>query len=263
MTVREPEGPSSVSHALQVLLLLRQHRSLRVQEVSDLLGLSRSTAHRLLAVLHGHGFVTQDRSRGPYRMGPALVQVGLAALGAIDLRRVAQPVLRALSREVRETVSLIVLEGTEIRFLDSIEGPEDVRVTSRLGQSRPAHCTAGGRVLLAALGRDELLRLYPEETLAPAAPGPVDTRERLLRELDLVRARGYATNFEESTPGLHAVAVPVPVLGHDARPSAAIAISAPAARLGERRAGELVAAALRGAAEIEAALCSAPSPPDA
>jgi DNA-binding IclR family transcriptional regulator len=236
----EPDGLSSVSHALQVLLLLRQRRSLRVQEVAELLGLSRSTSHRLLAVLHGHGFLVQERSRGPYRAGPSLVQVGLAALGGADLRRAAQPILHALSEDLRETVSLILLDGSHVRFLESIEGPEDVRVSSRLGQSRPAHCTAGGKVLLAALDRDERLRLSGDARLLEA-------------ELEEVRARGYATNFEESTPGLHAVAVPV--VGADSQIAAALAVSAPAARLPADRVPEIAAAASRAARQIERLLC--------
>ncbi len=238
---REPDGLSSVSNALQVLLLFGERRSLRVQEASELLGLSRSTAHRLLAVLQTHGFAVQERSRGPYRVGPALVKVGLAALGGVDLRRAAEPVLRALRQEVRETVSLVVLDGVSIRFLESIEGPEDVRVSSRLGQSRPAPSTAGGKVLLAALDPDELERRFPKRS-----------SPRLERQLEEVRALGYATNFEESTSGLHAVAVAVRDPG--GRTAGAVAISAPASRLPEERVAALVAAARRSAAEIERAL---------
>ncbi|HZV50512.1 MAG TPA: IclR family transcriptional regulator [Candidatus Dormibacteraeota bacterium] len=251
--MRQSDGLSSVSHALQVLLLFREHRSLRVHQVSQLLGLPRSTAHRLMSVLQAHRFVVQERSRGPYRIGPALINVGLAALQGIDIRRAAQPILQALREEVRETVSLTVLEGDRVRFLESIEGPEDVRVSSRLGQSRPAHCTAAGKVLLAWLPRHELERLYPKQELPAATPGSITSLEALERELETVRARGYATNFEESTPGLHAIAVTVP--GPDGRPAAAIAISAPASRLPRKRVPEMVAAARRAAARVEQAIC--------
>ncbi|HZU15291.1 MAG TPA: IclR family transcriptional regulator [Candidatus Dormibacteraeota bacterium] len=251
--MRRSDGLSSVSHALQVLLLFREHRSLRVHEVSRLLGLPRSTAHRLMSVLQAHRFVVQERSRGPYRIGPALINVGLAALQGIDIRRAAQPVLQALREEVRETVSLTVLDGPWVRFLESIEGPEDVRVSSRLGQSRPAHCTAAGKVLLAWLPLQELERLYPEGRLPAATPRSITRLEELEPELEAIRARGYATNFEESTPGLHAVGVTVP--GPDGRPAAAIAISAPASRLPPERVPELVVAAQRAAARVEQAIC--------
>jgi len=251
--VPESDGLSSVSHALQVLLLFREHRSLRVHQVSQLLGLPRSTAHRLMSVLQTHRFVVQERRRGPYRIGPALINVGLAALQGVDIRRAAQPILQALRDEVRETVSLTVLDGALVRFLESIEGPEDVRVSSRLGQSRPAHCTAAGKVLLAGLAHDELERLYPEPSLPIATPNSITHREALERELETVRARGYATNFEESTPGLHAIGVAVP--GPDGRPVAAIAISAPASRLPRERLPEVVAAAQRAAAQVEQAIC--------
>src|SRR3954470_24011660 len=126
-------GHTSVDNALRLLELVGQRQALRVAEAADLLGVARSTAHRLLAALRRRGFVTQDRPNGAYRPGPALYEIGLAAVSRIDIRRVARPVLEEVQEETRETVSLAVLEGATIRFVDCVESVRSVRVGNRTG----------------------------------------------------------------------------------------------------------------------------------
>ncbi|HZU19108.1 MAG TPA: helix-turn-helix domain-containing protein, partial [Candidatus Dormibacteraeota bacterium] len=82
---------SSVGHAVRTLLLLRERQTVRVSEVAETLGVARSTAHRVLSTLCQYGFVVQARRRGAYRAGPRLIEVGLAALRGVDVRRVARP----------------------------------------------------------------------------------------------------------------------------------------------------------------------------
>src|SRR6266571_1176414 len=88
----------SVSRALSLLLRLRDQPTLSVSEASDFLGVSRSTAHRSLAMLVQHDFVRQDSRTKLYVVGPALLQIGLAAVSRLDIRTVAQPYLHTLAR---------------------------------------------------------------------------------------------------------------------------------------------------------------------
>src|SRR3954454_16505403 len=165
--VAPPEGPAttSVDNALWLLQLIGERQALRVAEAADLLGIARSTAHRLLTALRRRGFVNQDRPNGAYRPGPALCEIGLPAVSRIDIRRVARPVLEQLREETQETASLAVLEGTTVRFLDCAESGRSVRVGNRTGVVRPAHASAVGKAILAGLSDEELDRRYPEGTL--------------------------------------------------------------------------------------------------
>jgi DNA-binding IclR family transcriptional regulator len=243
---------NSVSHATRILLLLRDHQALRVSEVAETLGVARSTAHRLLTTLGQHGFVVQARTRGTYRAGPTLVEVGLAALRGVEVRRVAHPHLEALSAELRETVSLIVVQGAMSWFLDSVESMEPLRVTSRTGHSLPAHCTSGGKVLLAELSPDSLRRIYPDELLPTATARTIASRSALEAELETVRRQGYATNYEGGQVGVSGVAVLV--RDPERRPLAAVAVSAPSARLTDEHAARCARAAREAAARIERGL---------
>lgn len=222
----------SVDHALRLIRLMAQGRPLRLAEVAAHLGVAPSTAHRLLGSLRYHGFVIQEGRAGRYGPGPALLELAMAATASIDIRRVARPALERLRDSVQETVSLLVLEGTNVLFLDCIEGPQSVRVGSRLGMVFPAHLTSAGKALLAALPQADVARL-------------VDPGSPLWQELEQVRQAGYGTNFEEREVGVSALSACV----RDAAgaPLAAVAIAAPAGRLSTPQQAAALSPALRGA----------------
>lgn len=243
---------SSVDNALLLLLAFKDRPSIAVKEGAELLGVAPSTAHRLLVTLHSHGFVTQEETTRRYRAGAQLLDVALGALGSLDVLRVARPHLEQLRDVVRETVNLILLDGSQIRFIDSVEGPEAVRVSNRTGTVLPAHCTAGGKMLLASLSSAQLSALYPLSRLSGLTPNSITRRQALFRELTEIRSLGYATNFEQSMVGVSAVAVPI--MDPRGRMVASIGISAPADRLEGERVLLAVAAGRHSAGNVTAAL---------
>ncbi len=237
---------NSVDNALRLLLLFRDHRLIGVAQASETLGVGRSTAHRLLAMLQSRELIQQDPSTKAYTSGPALVDIGLSIVRQMDIRAHLRPHLEDVSRSVGETVHLMVLDGASSLFLDSVESSKALRTSSRIGRAYPASTTSGGKALLAELPNERLLELYPAERLPRLTPHSVPTRKQLQQELDQVRRRGYATNRSESEPDIAAVAVVV--RNAFGQPRAAIAVSAPLSRLDEANVPE-VAAVLRAAAE--------------
>ena len=231
-SVPHPDGPTttSVDNALWLLQLVGESQALRVAEAADLLGVARSTAHRLLTALRRRGFVMQDRPNGAYRPGPALHEIGLAAVSRIDVRRIARPVLEQLRDETGETISLAVLEGDTIRFVDCVESARSVRVGNRTGVVRLAHASAVGKAILAELPPGELDRRYPSAELTPGTASSLTDLAELHAQLAEIRAQGYALNWEESAEGVSAVAVALRDTA--GTPLAAIGIAAPSSRTG-------------------------------
>jgi DNA-binding IclR family transcriptional regulator len=228
-----PAGPayrlSSVDHALELLLLFRSRPTLRVSEVADQLDVARSTAHRLLGMLVHRQFAVQDPATRAYRPGPRLVEIGLAAVGALDVRTRMRPYLTEIAARTGETVSLLVLEGDMAHFIDSIESQQMVRVGSRFDARMPAHATSAGKAMLAALTTEEVLSSYPNEKLATVTERTIATRSQLLTELARVRVAGYAVNFEESETGLGAIGMAV--TDTDGRPTAGVTVAGPMQRM--------------------------------
>ncbi len=218
---------SSVDNALTVLLLFKSRKVLRVADVAGHLGVARSTAHRLLTSLTQRGFAAQDPITRAYIPGPELTEIGLAVVDMLDIRGRARPYMTALAQELQETVSLVVLEGANLRFLDSIESPHILRVSSRTGQILPAHCVSGGKALLSTLSRDAINDLYPVEELPTLTSRSISTKTALFQALDVIREHGYATNQEESEPDVTAVAVTL----QTADSPSAITVAAPTSRV--------------------------------
>lgn len=228
---KPPRYPiKSVDNALKLLLMFRETQLIRVFEASARLGVGRSTAHRLLAMLEFHGFIQQDAASKAYRSGPALTEIGLGIVRSMDIREQLRPHLEQLRDDLGETVHLMALQGTESIFLDSVESSKALRTSSRIGRSYPAHATSGGKALLAELPPERLGELYPAGKLTP---GSKKTRAELDRELQLVRKRGYGSNRGETEPDVAAVAMAIK--SSFGRPSVAIAVSAPLSRLSERQ----------------------------
>jgi IclR family transcriptional regulator, acetate operon repressor len=238
----------SVDKALRLLHLFSGTDRIRVSDAAALLGVAPSTAHRLLAMLQYHGFAVQDRRTHDYLPGPSLTRVGLAASKQLGLRAQARPVMERLAAEVEETVGLGLLQGTEVLELDGVDGPQVLRIAARTGALIPAHCTALGKALLAALPPDRLLALYSGETLPALTDRSIVKRIELLAQLGAIRRRGWAESSGESEDGVASIAVPV--FDAAGAPCAALGISAPAIRATPAHIGDWVPRLRAAAAEV-------------
>ena len=226
---KRPAYPiESVDSALRLLHEIVVRDRLRVSEAATKLGVAPSTAHRLLAMLQYHGFVTQDAQTHEYVPGPELVRFGLAAFKQLDLREQARPTLEALSAAAQETVHLGVLHGANVLYVDGVEGDRVLRIGSRAGAMIPLHCVSMGKALLAAMPRESINKLYPAEALATLTSSTVATKTELLKQLTSIRRTGFALSSGESEDGVASLAAPVFNQAGDAR--AAVSIAAPATR---------------------------------
>jgi len=249
---REPGYPiSSVGNALELLKLFGQDQEIRVADGARALGVSPSTAHRLLAMLVFHGFVTQDVATRGYYAGPALLELGMAVVRGNGLTQRARPLLQALRTRVDETVSLAVLDGAEVLVVDAAQPDRVVHVAPRVGHRSPAHWNATGKALLAELEDDEIARIYSREKLVPATARTVPTRTALLRELERVRELGFATNLGEFEDEMGAVGAAVH--SPTGQAIAGLAVTALLTRV-EPRVDELAALVLETVAKIEQTL---------
>jgi IclR family transcriptional regulator, acetate operon repressor len=249
---------ASVNNALLLLLLFREQPRVRLTDACKYLGVAHSTAHRLLAMLAHHGFVQQEPVTRAYIAGPALVEVGLAVVGSLNVREQARPVMEELAAELGETVHLGVLEGDQVRYVDGVESQRALRVVARTGTLAPAHCTSLGKALLAQMSDEQIAELYPlsAEPFAARTDKSITTQAKLLKELRKTRERGYAVNSGETEEDVGSVAI---AFRDFAGRPAAIAVAAPTSRLGAQRIsrigqlmGEVIARAPMGPGSTQA-----------
>ena len=243
----------SVDNALRLLQMLRDVGAVRLNQAATELGIARSTAHRLLAMLVYRGFAVQDEKR-IYHPGPAM-GAGPAERGwTREFTDRCRPHLEALVAVCGETVNLVIRTGTQVRFLATVESDAMLRVGDRQGQVLPAALMSGGRSLLAELPDDMLARLYLK---APGDDEPDATDRRLdpaefdefRHELTGVRRAGFAVNVEQTEEGVSAFGMSVH--NRAGRPIGAISVSVPAVRFQRHAHGQLVAQMKRAVREME------------
>jgi IclR family transcriptional regulator, acetate operon repressor len=249
---------ASVDRALVLLRQFLVRASITVSDAAELLGVSKSTAHRLLAMLQHHRFVQQDPQTKAYLGGSALLEIGLAMIGKLDVRTAAQPSLDLLVAETAETAHLVVLQPPNILFFDGRESPKAVRAGLRLGVTLPAQCTSAGKAILAGLANEEIRELWQGYELTGLTPNSVVSWHALEAELARVRTRGWASNHEESEEGLVAVAAAIRAPGLRSPVRAALVVAGPVHRMEDDRLEFIAALVVREAEMVAMRLASAP-----
>ncbi len=255
MNAAAPVAPGTTSvksadRALDLLELLAQHRDgLTLANVCGHTGWPKSSALALLRTLARRHYVVLGADGASYQLGPRVASLGSAYLDRISLAEEGLDVVRRVSRAVDETVHLAVLRGKDVLYIAKAEGGGQMRMVSAVGRMIPAHGTGIGKVLLASLPEATLTELFPPgDPLPRLTARTVTDRDQFLRELALVRERGYATDNGESTVGLRCIAAPVRDV--HGQVVAAMSVSVPEPRFTDDRIPTLHAALLDGAREL-------------
>ena len=223
---------SSVDKAFALLEFLASRGGpATLHDVTDAVKLAKPTAYRQLQSLHELGYVSRPAGSRSYLIGPRTARLACSD-PQVDLKSRAQSVLRRLYEEFNETVNLGVLSGGQVLYLDYLETTQALRYIVTPGQSDPWYCTALGRAAAAQLSDKALSRLISETRLRPITAATIRTRANLHREVERVRAEGYAHEVEESVEGVCCLAVGLAPMGF---PEAAISVALPIKRLTSRR----------------------------
>jgi IclR family pca regulon transcriptional regulator len=208
----------------------REHHELGIATLSDIIGVSRSTAHRYATTLVALGYLEQDVKR-KYRLSRRAAGPGAAAIAAVRQQTHARAVLEELRSQTGHTVSMGALDNARViyihRLLGHRAGQHTIDADLGVGASVPVHCTALGKVLLASLSDAERREVLACLQLTPHGPNTITEESVLVAELDRISPRGVVLSDEETIGGARSIAVLV------ARPSGerqlAIDITVPSA----------------------------------
>ena len=203
-----PDFVEALARGLDVLTCFdADHRSMSLAEVAAAAGLARPTARRLLLTLEELGYVRS--SGGTFALTPKVLTLGMAYVGSLGLWDIARPHLEALVAVTGESSSMSQLDGSDIVYVARVAVPKIITLRVEIGTRFPAVQTSQGKVLLAALSRNELEAALAVPSRSGLPPYIGRSAEQLELELTEVRARGWALADEELAPGVRSVAVPV------------------------------------------------------
>jgi DNA-binding IclR family transcriptional regulator len=252
---RQRGGVQSLSRAFAILEAVARHREgIGLAELSKLVGLHNSTTFHLAKTMVSLGYIRQERDSKRYRVGRPLFALAASALDEIEMVNVATPIMEELSRETGESSHFAVRMGDAVVVIARTSGPGAFQLTDRVGVVRPAHCTALGKIILAALRPDQLKRFLERVELTPSTKKSITDPAVLLREIAEIRRDAIAFDDGEFNPEVRCMAVPIYNFTGDV--VGALGISGPIWRMTDQilqsRAKAVKAAANRLSAEFGA-----------
>jgi DNA-binding IclR family transcriptional regulator len=245
--------------ALELLsLLARQAGPMPASALARELDLPRSTVYHLLAALQDEGFAVHLRDQRRYGLGVAAFELGFAYSRQQPLRWIAQTTLARLVDGTTHNGHFAVLDGADVLYLIEERATGRPSLVTDVGVRLPAHLTASGHAMLAALPDEQLRALYPSRrTLVRRLDRGPATLTQLREALALARRRGYAEEDGSITEGFASVACAV--LDHAGRPAAAVTLTfrtdqvaaeeRPDLAERTRRAARQIAGQIRGSAQ--------------
>ncbi|MFE2509068.1 IclR family transcriptional regulator [Streptomyces naganishii] len=225
----ENRGISVLHNGISVLLSFSADEPLLgVTDIATRVGLHKSTVSRILATLEQDGLVERDPETRRFRLGLGVIAMAGPLLADLDVRRVAYPVLRELSRRTGETAALLLWNGSEAVCVEQVPSHHEVKHTTPLGTRYNTAASSSVQVFLAQLPTYAAQALLTNGTVV--FPGLDDaTLDAYLVRLDEAGRRGYAANYGETS--LQEVGVAAPVFDHRGDAAATVLISAPRFRV--------------------------------
>ncbi|GAA0602820.1 IclR family transcriptional regulator [Kribbella sandramycini] len=213
----------SLSRALQILASLGEgDRSL--DQLATELGVHKTTVLRLLRTMEADRFVRRD-DQHRYRLGSRLFALADAAREQHVVREVAAPHLRQLNQKTGQTVHLAAWENGEALYVDKLDSVRTVRMYSQVGVPAALHCTAVGKVLLAAQPKRQREAVLASLEYHAYTPQTLTGPDALRDELDGVRANGWAQDKGEHESFMNCIGAPI--VDHAGRVVGAVSVSVP------------------------------------
>jgi len=201
----------AVEQASRILLALaaEQPKKTTLTEICKSVGIHKSKGYAILNTLQHFAFVQRSPDSKTYSLGPGLLFLSSTILDNLDMREIAAPLLRGLSRTTSSTSFLGLVSDDHVFVVAKDEGSRDIGVTIRLGHRFPLTWGAHGKAIVAVLPEAERDRVLGSAKLYfHGSPSRFDPR-RLEQEIAECRRTGFAVDLGEMQPGIHGVASPV------------------------------------------------------
>ncbi len=214
----------SLARGLQILeKMSNAPEGIGITDLADEFGVDKGSISRLMQTLANYGFAEKDERTRKYILGPQIVRLSRAVLTGMPLRETAKPFLQKMVDQTGECAHLAILAKGEALYIDEVESPSALRVSTSVGTLAPLHCTALGKIFLTFSGAP-----FPEKPQSYTFRTITDP-STFRHHIEQVKNQGYAMDDEEYHPGVRCIAVPV--FDYRNRCVAAIGISGPTSRL--------------------------------
>ena len=199
-----------LDRAFDILELLSLEKDgLGVTEISNRVGLHKSTVHRILSSMGQRGYVEKSTGNNAYKIGLKLIDISSIYLNSMELKTEARPYLSELTASLGVPTHLAILDGADAVYIDKVEIVNNLRLYSQIGRRIPVYCSALGKSLLSGLNYGELVEVTSKCSFARITEKTIHNKQELIDQVVNVRLKGWSVDDEEHDPGIRCIAAPV------------------------------------------------------
>jgi DNA-binding IclR family transcriptional regulator len=202
-----------VSKALENGIAVLEHvsskRACTITEIAAALGINKSTVSRIIQTFIRKDMIERSRVSGMYSIGPAILQMSSRYYKVRNLAGQVKSAMEAVCRQVEESVHLCALSNDGAVVVEQVESASRLVVNARIGNREPLHASSVGKCLLAYAEENERQAMLANIRYERYTANTILSQEKLLEELESIRAKGYSIDDNELSNDIRCVAVPV------------------------------------------------------
>lgn len=214
----------SLTKIVNIIELLEKNGEMRLQDISEELGMNKSTAHRFVSSLVNFNFIERNDDTKKYKLGLRFLNIASTVVEKLDIKEISKESAEELNEITKETIHIAMLLGNEVIYIDKKECPYPIRMYSSVGKSVPLYCTGIGKAILAFQPPKILDKLLDSIKFQKHTKNTILTKNRLAKELEETRERGYSIDDEEHEE--NTICIGAPIRDYSGKVIASISISA-------------------------------------
>lgn len=213
----------------KIIELLENDNNLKLQDISNMLNINKSTVYRFISVMLKYNLVKKNEENGKYSLGLRFLNIATKIIDSIDIRGIAHPYLTELEKITGEAIHLTTFDGKNVVYIDKIESEKPIRMYSKIGNIAPMHCTAVGKVILTFQKKEKINEIIKKIKLVRYTKNTITNEKEFRNCLEEIRKRGYAVDDSEYEEVICCIAAPI--RDYSKRVNSAVSISAVVSRM--------------------------------
>lgn len=205
---------NQISHLLSLMELFAQRqRPMTLTQISDELGLPKSTMHNMIETLTVRGYLYEVRTRGGFYPSRKLFTVADMIAGGDPITLIIQDFLRKLAFDTGETAILAIRDKSSVVYLDVVESQQPIKYSASAGDRRPIYAVSGGKAILSTYTDEVLEKALTTMDFSDARERTIQDAQTLKEALNEGKKKGFFQNLSEYTPEVSGVGIPIMVEG--------------------------------------------------
>ncbi|MFP4661495.1 MAG: IclR family transcriptional regulator [Halanaerobiales bacterium] len=227
--MKKSNNVKSVMKALRLFNeLIKNGKPVSLSSLSNKTEMNISTVYRLLNTMAAMGYVEQDIN-DHYYLGHFAYRIAEQIQDSLDWKEFIHPYLEEIVELCNETASFTRLQNRQILYLDEVKSTHMLKIITDTGDTKPAYCTAAGKILLSHLDKKRLRKYIDNTQFIKYSENTVTDAQRLVELLEKIKEQGYAVEIEEFEEGV--VSVAAAIISKKKKIQGALTISGPCTRI--------------------------------